>query len=132
MPAVAEAPAHRWRWAVGAVPVVPMRSTGKREREQEGRRRVARPEVAQVPTPGILARPGPTIGIDRMPGREQIAHLEMHVRAGRVSGATAERDQLAAGHVLPGIDEELIVVEVGGAVIRVIDHHPPTAAVAPL
>src|SRR5438067_5426924 len=130
--AVAEMPGHWWGWATHAIPGVPARSTRKGEREQEGHRRVAGPEISQIPAPGILAGPGPAVGIDRMPGSEQIAHFEMEMRAGRVSGAAAERDQLTAGHALPGINKELVVVEVGGAVVRVVDDHAPATAVAPL
>ena len=129
---VPEAPAHRRRWPIHAVPGVPVRPTRKSERQQEGHRRVARPQIAQVPTPGILARPGPAVGIDRVPRREQVAHLEVKMRARGISRATAERDQLASRHVLSRIHEELIVVEVGGAVVGVIDDDAPTAAVAPL
>ena len=55
--------------------------------------------------------------------------MECH---GRVPGAAAERDQLTARHVLSRVDEQLIVVEVGGAVVRVVDYHAEAAAVTPL
>src|SRR5207248_11757533 len=61
VPSVPEAPAHRRRWPIHAVPGVPVRPTRKSERQQEGHRLVARPQIAQVPTPGILARPGPAV-----------------------------------------------------------------------
>ena len=54
------------------------------------------------------------------------------MRAGGISGTAAECDQLTPRHVLARIRKELIVMEVGGAVVCVIDHHTPTAAIAPL
>src|SRR5205085_6968862 len=74
----------------------------------------------------------PTIGVDRMPRRLQVADLEMYVGPGRVSGATAERDQLAARNVLARVDEKPVVVEVGSAIRSVVDDNSPAAVVAPL
>src|SRR5947207_1470456 len=50
----------------------------------------------------------------------------------RPAAAPGPWSQLASRHVLSRIHEELIVVEVGGAVVGVIDDDAPTAAVAPL
>src|SRR5438445_770114 len=82
--AVTQLPADRWRWPISAVPVVPVRTARKCEREQKRHRRVARPEIAHVPAPGIFAWSGPTVGVDRVPGDEQVTDLEVHVRAGRI------------------------------------------------
>src|ERR1700694_2928495 len=78
------------------------------------------------------AGPGPAVRVDRGPRRQQVADLEMDVRPGRIPGAAAEGDQLSSGHMLPRIDEELIVMEVGGAIVRVVDHDAEAAAVTPL
>ena len=129
--AVPQAPADRRRRAVGAIPVVPAGSAGEGERQHKRNRPVARPQVADVPTPWIRTPPGPAVWVDRVPGSEQVAHLEVDVRPGRVAGAAAERNQLTPRHMLTGVDEELIVVKVGGAVEGVIDHHAPAAAIAP-
>src|SRR5437762_12765775 len=80
--AVPEMPAHRRWWAVVAVPVVPARPARERERQEEGYRRPIRPQVAHVPTPWVRSRPGPAIGVDRVPGGHQVADFEMDVRPG--------------------------------------------------
>ena len=129
---VTQMPADRWRRTVAAIPVIPVRPTRKGERQEEGHGRTVHPQVAHVPAPRVWSRPGPAVRVDGVPRRQQVADLEMDMRPGRVPGAAAERDQLAAGHVLSRVDEELIVVEVGGAIIGVVDHHAEAAAVAPL
>src|ERR671930_2364563 len=132
MAAIAEVPGDGRRCAVAAVPVVPSGAAKKGQRQEEGHWWVAAPQIAGVPAPRILPRSGPAIGIDRVPRREQVAHLEVDVRTGGVAGAAAQRDQLAARDVLALIDEELIVVEIGRAVGGMIDDYTPSSAIAPL
>src|SRR5947208_5732468 len=66
-----------------------------------------------------------------MPGRQEITDLEVQMRAGGVAGTATQGDQLAAGDVLPRVDDELVVVEVRRPVVRMVDDHPPAPAVAP-
>src|SRR5439155_450279 len=101
--AVAEMPAH-WRWrGVVAVPVVPARPTRERERQEEGHRRPARPQVTQVRTPWVRPRPGPAVADHEpvlLPGRVMV------IRPGGDTGVRDREGQRQIAGCLRGLQPD--------------------------
>ena len=87
----------------------------------------AAPQDALVPGPWVGSRGRPAERVDGVGTAQQVTHLQVQVGAGRVAGVAAERDHLAAAHLLPGMREERGVVVVdraapGGATLML---YPP-------